>query len=165
MVISYIAVGSNLGDRRYYIQAALKRLRQIAGTKVKKVSGLVETDAEGGPQGQGRYLNGVVEIETELFPYRLLAELQKIETDLGRVRLLRNGPRVIDLDILAYGTVVMQEEGLCIPHPRMFTRVFVLNPLEEIAPGQAAKLSRLIRTKAKAVKKTVKFRRGSRLRK
>lgn len=147
MAVCYIAVGSNLGDRRYYIQSALKKIRQIPSTKVKKISSLRESAPVGGPGGQGFYLNGVAEIETELFPYLLLDELQKIERDLGRVRLLLNGPRTIDLDILAYGDVVMREEGLSIPHPRMFSRVFVLEPLSEIAPGKAEQLKRLIREK------------------
>jgi 2-amino-4-hydroxy-6-hydroxymethyldihydropteridine diphosphokinase len=159
MVISYIAVGSNLGDRRYYIQSAVKKLRQLPGTKVKKVSGLVETQPEGDPRWQGMYLNGVIELETELFPYRLLAELQQIESELGRIRIWLNGPRTIDLDILSYGDVVMREAALCIPHPRMFTRTFVLKPLEEIAPGKGTQLKKLVRIKSRLVtssKKTVK---------
>lgn len=149
MVISYIAVGSNLGDRSYYIQAALKKIRQLPATRVKKVSRPMESPPEGGPAGQGLYLNAVCQIETELFPYRLLSELQRIENDLGRVRVVADGPRTIDLDILAYGDAVMREEGLCIPHPRMFKRVFVLGPLEEIAPGSADKIRKLIRGKRK----------------
>jgi 2-amino-4-hydroxy-6-hydroxymethyldihydropteridine diphosphokinase len=145
MVVSYIAVGSNLGDRRSYIEAALKKIRQLPGTKVRKVSHLIESEPEGGPRGQGRYLNGVVELETEMFPYRLLQELQKIERELGRVRVAVNGPRTIDLDILVYGDAVIREEGLCVPHPRMFSRLFVLQPLEEIAPGATEAIRKLLR--------------------
>ena len=143
MVICYIAVGSNLGDRAHYITAALRKLRQLPQTKVVRVSALIETLPEGGPSGQGSYLNGVLEIETSLFPYHLLAELQKIEYELGRVRTCLNAPRPIDLDILTYGEAVIREEALCIPHPRMLTRRFVLDPLEELAPGMTAKVCSL----------------------
>ncbi len=143
MVVCYIALGSNLGDRRYYIETALKKIRQLAETKVVKVSSLRETAPQGGPAGQGYYLNGVARIETGLFPYQLLRELQRIERELGRVRLETDGPRTIDLDILGYGDVVMAEESLCIPHPRMFVRAFVLEPLDEIAPGEAGRLKKL----------------------
>ncbi|MGE5309163.1 MAG: 2-amino-4-hydroxy-6-hydroxymethyldihydropteridine diphosphokinase, partial [Deltaproteobacteria bacterium] len=121
----------------------LRRIRQLPSTRVHKVSTLIVTEPLGGPPGQGRYLNGVIEIETELFPYQLLAALQRIEFDLGRVRTVADGPRTIDLDILSYGDAVLEEEGLVIPHPRMFTRFFVTRPLEEISPGAVARLKRL----------------------
>lgn len=140
MVISYIAVGSNLGDREYYIRSALRKIRQLPETKLRKVSSLIETEPEGGPSGQGRYLNGVVEISTGLFPYRLLQELQKIEAELGRIRSCCNAPRQIDLDILTYGEAIISEEALKIPHPRMAARLFVLEPLKEIAPDLALKM-------------------------
>lgn len=156
MAVCYIGIGSNLGDRRFYIQSALKRIRQLPSTKVTKVSVLRESAPEGGPAGQGHYLNGVAEIETELFPYRLLAELQKIERDLGRVRVSLNGPRTLDLDILAYGELVMREVSLSIPHPRMFVRAFVLEPLGEIAPGKAQQLSRLLKGKRRTPGRTIR---------
>jgi len=147
MVICYIAVGSNLGDRAHYIKTALRKIRQIPQTRLLKVSSLIETLPEGGPAGQGPYLNGVFEIETELFPYHLLGALQKIEHELGRVRTCLNAPRPIDLDILTYGDAVIKEEALCIPHPRMLTRRFVLEPLEEISPGMVKKVRAMAGTR------------------
>lgn len=140
MVICYIAVGSNLGDRAHYIQTALRKIRQIPQTRLLKVSSLIETPPEGGPVGQGPYLNGVLQVETDLFPYHLLGALQKIEHELGRVRTCLNAPRPIDLDILTYGDAMIHEEALCIPHPRMLTRRFVLEPLEQISPGMTEKV-------------------------
>ena len=139
MVICYIAVGSNLGDRKFQIESAIRRMRTLADTKVKKVSQLIQTLPQGGPV-QGVYLNGVLEIETGLTPYQLLQELQRIEASLGRVRTVANGPRTIDLDILTYGDIRLSEVALCIPHPRMTERDFVMVPLEEIAPELVKKI-------------------------
>lgn len=135
MVVCYIGLGSNLGDRKKYLQEAVKRLKTLHATRVRKVSSFIETAPQGGPGGQGLYLNAVAEIETGLMPYQLLQELQHIEHALGRIRTVINGPRSIDLDILTYGDIRMREEALCIPHPRMLERDFVLVPLREIAPA------------------------------
>ena len=139
MVVCYIAVGSNLGDRKFQIESAIKRMRTLADTKVRKVSHLIQTLPQGGPV-QGLFLNGVMEIETGLTPYQLLQELQRIEAALGRVWTVINGPRAIDLDILTYGDIRLNEAALCIPHPRMTERDFVMVPLEEIAPELVKKL-------------------------
>ena len=141
MVVCYIAVGSNLGDRKFQIESAIKRMRALADTKVRKISQLIQTLPQGGPV-QGVYLNGVLEIETGLTPYQLLQGLQMIEASLGRVRTVVNGPRTIDLDILTYGDIRLNEAALCIPHPRMAERDFVMVPLEEIAPELVKKLRR-----------------------
>jgi len=130
----YIGLGSNLGDRRRYIADAVGRMREAAGIVVRRVSMLIETAPVGGPP-QGKFLNGVVEIETTLPPRELLKELQGIEGALGRVRAERWGPRTIDLDILLYGDEVVTEADLMIPHALMHERAFVLRPLAEIAPG------------------------------
>ena len=139
MATCYIAIGSNLGDRRSFIESAIKKMRLLANTKVNKVSSIIETLPQGGPP-QGLYLNCVLAIETDLTPYQLLQELQKIESMLGRARTVLNAPRTIDLDILTYGAICMKEEALCIPHPRMLERDFVLIPLKEIAPELVKKL-------------------------
>jgi 2-amino-4-hydroxy-6-hydroxymethyldihydropteridine diphosphokinase len=141
MVTCYIATGSNLGDRRSNIESAIKKIRVIAGTKVKKVSSVIETAPQGGPM-QGPYLNAVLEAETSLTPYQLLLELRKIESMLGRVRQEINGPRTIDLDILTYGDACINEPALCIPHPRLLGRDFVMIPLGEIAPDLARDLQK-----------------------
>ena len=129
----FVGLGSNLGDRRKYIEAAIARLKSEAGVAVVRVSSLIETKAVGGP-AQGDFLNGAVEIETSLSPRQLLKTVQGIEDALGRVRHERWGPRTIDLDILLYGDAVVQEPDLVIPHPLMHERAFVLRPLAEIAP-------------------------------
>jgi 2-amino-4-hydroxy-6-hydroxymethyldihydropteridine diphosphokinase len=139
MVICYIALGSNLGERKFYIESAIKKIRCLANTKVTKVSSVIESVAQGGPP-QGPYLNAVLEAATDLNPYQLLQELQRIEAGLGRVRTVKNGARTIDLDILTYGDIVMQEAALCIPHPRMLERDFVLIPLSEISGELVEKL-------------------------
>jgi len=134
MVTAYIGVGSNLGDRAATIAAAVAQLGAHPRIHVIRCSTLIETDAVGPPQPA--YLNGALAIETSLAPSALLAELLCIERELGRVRdpLVRMGPRTIDLDLLLYGDLVIDEPGLAVPHPRMPERVFVLAPLAEIAP-------------------------------
>jgi 2-amino-4-hydroxy-6-hydroxymethyldihydropteridine diphosphokinase len=137
-VISFIALGSNLGDRQEYLNHALAFLRVTAGIIVRKVSSYHETEPVGGPPGQPRYLNAAAELETDLSPEDLLLHLLDIESKLGRVRGERFGPRTIDLDLLLYGEGVYDvhtaELDLTVPHPRMHERGFVLEPLAEIAP-------------------------------
>ncbi len=133
-MLCYIGIGSNLGDREKYIGSAIEKLRAIKGVKVKKISNIHETDPVGGPR-QGKYLNGALELETELEPRELLAKLQAIENELGRKRLVKNAPRTIDLDILLYGDKKINEPGLKVPHPRMREREFVMKPLKEIYAG------------------------------
>ena len=152
MVTCYIGLGSNLGDRQYYINTAIRKIRSLMETRVTKISKIIETLPVGGPQ-QGQYLNWVIEIQTNLSPYELLRRLQKIEADLGRVRIINNGPRNIDLDILLFGDAKINEDSLCIPHPRMFNRDFVINPLEEIAPTVVKSLKRVKRLANKGAKK------------
>src|SRR5687768_1302145 len=125
-VVAYIALGSNLGDRRAYLDAAIERLRLTSGVDVTKVSTYHETEPVGGPTGQGRYLNGVAEIRTTLTPQELLSTLLTIEKDMGRVRAERFGPRIIDLDVLLYGITIVKNDALTVPHPRMHERAFVL---------------------------------------
>ena len=108
MATCYIGIGSNLGDRRSYINTAIRKIRVLVNTRINKVSNIIETEAVGGT-GQGRYLNCVIEAKTSLSPYGLLQGLQKIELDLGRVRTIRNGPRKIDLDILLYDSIKIKE--------------------------------------------------------
>ena len=150
MVFCYISLGSNLGDREHNINTAVRKMKSLMHTKVRRLSSVIETMPQGGP-AQGLYLNAVAEIETGLDPYSLLVELQSIEMVLGRVRTVLNGPRTIDLDILTYGDICIEEEALCIPHPRMLEREFVLLPLQEMAPGVIEKVKKI--RKLKKVKK------------
>ena len=134
MTIVYLGLGSNLGDRRRNLEAALDALRAHPQITVSAVSAFLETDPVGGPPGQGRFLNAAAKIETDLSPEALLEELKRVERALGRKPGPRWGPRKIDLDILLCGNTILETGTLVIPHPRMRERRFVLEPLAEIAP-------------------------------
>ena len=134
-MLCYIAIGSNLGDRRKNIEDAIEKLRETEGVEVKKISNIYETEPVGGPANQPRYLNGVIEIETVLKPRQILFATQEIENQLGRKRMFEAGPRTIDLDILTYGDKKIDEMDLKIPHPRMHEREFVLKPLRDLTGG------------------------------
>lgn len=127
----FIGIGSNLGARENNISRALAFLEEHNALKVEKVSSIIETVSQGGPP-QPKYLNAAVKLKTDLPPKDLLNVLQNIETTLGRVRSVKNGPRIIDLDILLYGDKIINIPGLNIPHPRMWERDFVMIPLIEI---------------------------------
>jgi len=131
---AYIALGSNLGDRRGFLDQALAALRTRPGIEVVRVSSYHETAPVGGPPGQGKYLNAAAELRTTLEPKELLHVLLEVEDTLGRERHERFGPRTIDLDLLLQGDLVCAEPDLIVPHPRMHERRFVLEPLAEIAP-------------------------------
>jgi len=133
LAIAYIALGSNLGDRVSYIMSAVASLQE-KGASVLKQSTIIETDPVGGPP-QPKFLNAVVKIETRLSPVELLNQCQGIEKELGRVRDVPSGSRTIDLDILLYDRLVLDTPRLTIPHPRMFERAFVLEPLKEMEPA------------------------------
>lgn len=133
-VTAYIALGSNLGDRKSHLDRALDALRQQPGVQVTKVSTYIETVPVGGPPGQGMYLNAAAELHTDLEPRPLMQRLLKIEAQLGRVRGVKDAPRTIDLDLLVYGDQTIEEPDLSVPHPRMCERLFVLEPLAELAP-------------------------------
>ena len=130
---TYLSLGSNLGDRERNLRSAIDRLA-APGLRVLRVSPVYETEPVG-CSDQRWFLNLVMEAETSLFPLQLLARTQKIERALGRVRMVPNGPRTIDIDILLYGTSVMRTARLEIPHPRMIERRFVLVPLNDLAPA------------------------------
>ncbi len=132
---AFVALGSNLGDRRASIAAAERALAKD-DIRVVRVSPLVETEAVGGPADQPRFLNGVLELETTLPARELLVRLHAIEAGLGRDRSseVRNGPRTLDLDLLTYDDEEIDERGLTVPHPRMEERVFVLEPFAALAP-------------------------------
>jgi 2-amino-4-hydroxy-6-hydroxymethyldihydropteridine diphosphokinase len=142
-VTAYIALGSNLGDRHAYLDKAIQALNEQSEVEVKAVSSYYVTAPVGGPAGQGAYLNAAAELETDLPPDALLRILLEVERTLGRTRQESQGPRTIDLDLLIYGDVVRDQPELTIPHPRMHERLFVLQPLAEIAPQAVHPISGL----------------------
>ena len=130
----FIGVGSNEGERFAHISRAVQALGSMPGVRLRQMAMILETEPLGGPP-QGPYLNTVVEVETTLPPLELLRSLKAIERRLGREPVpQRWAPRPIDLDILLYDDCVIQEPELCIPHPRLHERRFVLEPLAQLAP-------------------------------
>lgn len=129
----FVALGSNLGDRRRNLVAGLDGLR-AAGLEPRARSSVWETEPVDAP-GARWFWNMVVELGTELGPFELLERLLAIERAAGRTRLGRNAPRTLDLDLLLLGSLVVRDGRLTLPHPRMWRRRFVLEPLCEIAPG------------------------------
>jgi len=129
----YISIGSNLGKKKENYLEALTRIAKIPKTRIIKESSLYESQ----PLGDSKewYVNGVIEIETELKPELLLKKCKNIERAMGRKKVRKRwGARIIDLDILLYNSVIWQKKSLKIPHPEMHQRKFVLTPLSEIAP-------------------------------
>jgi 2-amino-4-hydroxy-6-hydroxymethyldihydropteridine diphosphokinase len=133
VVRAFVALGSNLGDREATIRAAVAELGGVEGVDVVAVSSLEETDPVG-YLDQPRFLNGVVELSTDLEPRALLELLLSVEARFGRDRSAgpAQGPRTLDLDLLLYGSEVVDEPGLELPHPRLHERRFVLRPLAEL---------------------------------
>jgi 2-amino-4-hydroxy-6-hydroxymethyldihydropteridine diphosphokinase len=129
----FLGLGSNLGDRAKNIRRAVRLVGSIGRTRVVSVSSLYETEPVGYAD-QPDFINAAVEIETVLTPRELLCEIKGIERSMGRKKTFRFGPRVIDIDILLFGNLTVDEPDLVIPHPRMLERRFVLMPLVEIAP-------------------------------
>src|SRR5579863_2915176 len=129
----YLSLGSNIGDRALNISRAIESL-PVHGVHVVQQSSPYETEPVE-LRDQEWFLNGVVEVETKLTPQRLMQALLEIERSMGRLRLTPKGPRIIDMDILLFGSTILHEQGLEIPHPRMAERRFVLVPFAEIASG------------------------------
>jgi len=132
-----LSLGSNLGDRRVTLEAAIQRISDTKGIKLLKQSEIYEsvalTDSGYDPE-QPSYLNAVVQIETSLKPKPLLRALNEIENEFGRIRLQRWAPRTLDIDIITYGFELIETKSLIVPHPRAFERSFVLVPWLEIDP-------------------------------
>jgi 2-amino-4-hydroxy-6-hydroxymethyldihydropteridine diphosphokinase len=137
-VRSVLALGGNLGDRRKTIKSAIRAIKSLDGVTLISKSPLVESHAltEGGlDQSKPNYLNGVVEIETDMKPGDLLDAVRKIEQDHGRIRLERWGSRTLDIDIITYGNLIKSGKRLELPHPRAFQRSFVLVPWALMNPS------------------------------
>ena len=125
-----IALGSNLGDRAYFLRRAIHELRRAVD--VVRVSSFMETDPVDAPPGSPRFLNAVIAGVTHLAPQALLDELLAIEARLGRRRTTRNAPRVIDLDLILHSAHRARTRTLTLPHPRFQEREFVMAPLREL---------------------------------
>ena len=137
MTVSYIGIGSNVGDRGDFCRRAVSALNESSGVDVDAVSSLYETSPIGGPP-QRSFVNLVARVTTELNPRGLLQVCKRIEQTMGREPSdIRWGPRVIDLDLLTFGDEKIGEPDLEIPHPRMTSRRFVLIPLLEVDPDAA----------------------------
>lgn len=133
MAISFLSLGSNLGDRLDHLSKAITALANQPKIKVLKVSSVYQTKPVGGPE-QDDYLNAVVKIQTELSALELLDVTQSIENNEGRIREVRWGPRTLDIDVLTYDDLISADEKLTLPHPRISERAFVLVPFFEIDP-------------------------------
>lgn len=131
---AYVGLGANLGDREHTLRRALELLDAREEIRVLRVSSFRETEPWG-PVEQPAFVNAAAELETTLGPPELLGALLAVERGLGRVREgPRFGPRTIDLDLLLHGDVVVAEQGLVLPHPRLHERRFALEPLAELDP-------------------------------
>lgn len=131
---AYLSLGSNLGDRKAQLQEAVRLLRANPAISNMKISSIYET-APVGYLDQGAFLNLAARLETDLSPLELLAACQEVERNLQRERLVRWGPRTVDLDILLYDQERLATDELTIPHPRMYERAFVLVPLRDLLPS------------------------------
>jgi 2-amino-4-hydroxy-6-hydroxymethyldihydropteridine diphosphokinase len=137
-VRAFLGLGSNMGDRQAHLRSAVAALPDLVA-----VSPLYETEPVGGPPGQDDFLNIVVELDTTSTPRELLALAQRLEQEAGRVRTVRNGPRTLDVDVLLVGDLVVDEPDLVVPHPRLWERRFVVEPLGDLAPDLVTPAARI----------------------
>ncbi|MDI6893022.1 MAG: 2-amino-4-hydroxy-6-hydroxymethyldihydropteridine diphosphokinase [Bacillota bacterium] len=131
--MAYLGLGANQGERETMLARAVARLHAHPAVRIVRWSSLYETEPVG-PEGQGWYLNAVLEVETSLCPVELLGACKQIERDLGRRPGVRWGPRLIDIDIELFGRLRTRTRELELPHPELPKRAFVLVPLAEVAP-------------------------------
>ncbi len=146
----YLSLGSNIGDRVGYLNSAIALLKRDKDISNIKVSSFYETDPVG-YEKQDDFVNCVLSLETGLSAQILLSFCQKIEKDLKRVRLFRWGPRTIDVDILLFGDIIINETDLIIPHERMFDRAFVMVPLSELDGEYKKYLNKLENQKVRKI--------------
>ena len=139
-VLAVLAVGSNLGDRADHLRLALAELASADGVEVIAGSDLVETAPVGGVE-QGDFLNGAIAVRTTLSPWQLLDLAQHIEQRARRVRLVRWGPRTLDVDVITWGDLQLEDPQLTLPHPRAHERAFVLQPLLSLSEQLGCELS------------------------
>ena len=131
----FLSLGSNLGDRKTNLRRALQKLRSIPGLFLGRISSIYDTAPVGPVTKQPRFYNLVAEVHTELTPKDLLAALRRVQAELGPPKKEQAGPRLIDIDILLFGSARVNEPELQVPHPRMWQRAFVVVPLAELEPN------------------------------
>jgi 2-amino-4-hydroxy-6-hydroxymethyldihydropteridine diphosphokinase len=134
----FLGLGSNMGDSKEHLRRAVAGLPDLVA-----VSPVYRTEPVGGPPGQDDYLNIVAELDTELTPRELLDVAHRLEQDAGRVRTVRHGPRTLDVDVLLVGDLIVDEPDLVVPHPRMWERRFVVEPLADLAPDLVTPAARI----------------------
>lgn len=130
---AYLGIGSNMGDKKAYLEDAVRKISAHAKIRKVRCAEMIITAPYGGVE-QDDFLNSAIELETLLTPYELLAFLQELEADAGRERLIHWGPRTLDLDILFYQDFISDDPALTVPHPDMENRLFVLEPLFQLCP-------------------------------
>lgn len=130
----YLSLGSNIGDKRKNLLEAIRKIGELENTEVVKSSTILETEPFGYLE-QDNFLNACLEVKTLMTAQEFLKEILQIELDMGRVREIKWGPRIIDIDILFYDKEIIEEDNLAVPHPWICEREFVLDPLSEIAPN------------------------------
>lgn len=138
---AYLSLGTNMGDKKKNLLEAIEKINTLENTKVTSESSILETEPFGYTE-QDMFLNACIEIKTLFTPQELLEKLLAIELEMGRVRTIKWGPRVIDIDILFFDDEIIQDKNLCIPHSWICERMFVLEPLCEIAPNLVHPLER-----------------------
>lgn len=130
----YLSLGSNIGNKRKNLLEAIRKIGELENTEVVKSSTILETEPFGYLE-QDNFLNACLEVKTLMTAQEFLKEILQIELDIGRVREIKWGPRIIDIDILFYDKEIIEEDNLAVPHPWICEREFVLDPLSEIAPN------------------------------
>ena len=157
-VHTVLAIGGNLGDREANIRAAVEKIDAIKKVKIRALSPLVESYAvtsAGIDQSKPNYINAVLKVDTKLKPKKLLKEVRRIESELGRVRIERWGSRTMDIDIVTYADVVKSTKKLELPHPRAYQRAFVLVPWSQLDHDAVLPGHGLVRDLAENVKQDV----------
>lgn len=137
----YLSLGTNMGDKKKNLLAAIEKIGKLENTKVTSQSTILETEPFGYTE-QDMFLNACIELKTLFTPQELLEKLLGIELEMGRVRTIKWGPRIIDIDILFFDDEIIQDKNLAVPHPWISERMFVLEPLCEIAPNLIHPLER-----------------------
>lgn len=134
MVEAVVSLGSNLGDRSFYLRAAIEKLADMPQTELIRVSSVIETEPVDVPAGSEnlKFLNQIALFVTGLSPEEFSRRMHAIEDELGRVRTVKNGPRTIDIDLIDFGAIKLNTPELILPHPRAAERDFVIRPLSEI---------------------------------